>query len=163
MAATGRRLTYLTSRQILRWGLCFWERERMTFVHNSMITCGRWAASRIPRQGQKALGTDSSVRADWLSRDRVHVCVHLSSRAGWWRTFPSVVEAFWGSWALGAVWVWVMPPWSKILIGCAGFFFFLCSNLVLILDKYILCMCSYVGRFLFSLRRPCWRIFSQIY
>lgn len=115
--------------------------NKVGFDLTSMIMCRRWASSRV-------------LRPDWLPCDRVRLCVpSLSSRAGWWRTFQSVVEAFWGSWASGAVWVWVMPPWSKILIGSAVCLFFF--YLVWLLDKLITSMCNYVGMCLFSSRQLC--------
>ncbi len=40
----------------------------------------------------------------------------MSLRGGWWRTFRSVVEVSWGSWASGAAWASEMPPWSEILV-----------------------------------------------
>lgn len=162
MAATGRRLTYLTSRQILRWGLRFRVRERKTFVHNSMITCGRWAASRIPRQGQKA-----SVLT--LVSGLIGCPVTVSTSVSISLPGPGGGEHFQALWRLSEAaepqglsecgWCLHEVRFSLVALG----FFCCCSNLVLTLDKYILCMCNYVGRFRFSLRRPCWRIFSQIY
>lgn len=44
--------------------------------------------------------------------------VSVSLRAGWWRTFPSVAEASWGSWASEAASASETLPWSERSIVC---------------------------------------------
>lgn len=127
-----------------------------------MITCSRRAASRIPRQGQKALVLT-------LMSGLIGCPVTVSTSVSISLPGPGGGEHFQALWRLSEAaepqglsecgWCLHEVRFSLVTLG----FFCCCSNLVLILDKYILCMCNYVGRFLFSLRRLCWRIFSQIY
>lgn len=92
--------------------VCVWFRVQY------MCTCWVALSSLRLSAGSVGFGADCDVTADPppCVSISLYLCVPVSLRAGWWRTFRSVVEASWGSWASGAAWAWEMPPWSEILV-----------------------------------------------
>lgn len=84
------------------------------------------------RMCERLLGSVMQPKAqccdvDWDSSADLQSCCPLTSlflslfapaslRAGWWKTFRSVVEVSWGSLASGAAWALEMLLWSEIPI-----------------------------------------------